>query len=118
MYGLPKNIDLNFLKGIQLIQICISFNHVIMRFDNDVTISVESVFKLFTDEGEVRFHSENISINTDFINLLGETIIGLEAYESGTLVLYFENGSKVELYDDSKKYESYEIRGNGRTITV
>jgi hypothetical protein len=45
MYGLPENIDLNFLKDKKLIQICICQHQVIMIFDDDISILIESVFK-------------------------------------------------------------------------
>ena len=117
MYGLPKNIDLDFLKGKRLVQICISSNQVIMRFDDDISISIESVIKLYKGK-EVWSYEVNTSINTDFINLLGNLIVDYTHYESGTLVLYFDHGSKIELNDDSENYESYQIIGNGQTIIV
>lgn len=118
MYGLPEDIDLNFLMGKRLIQICISTHQIIMRFDDDITISVESAIKLFDDKGDVHLYEDNRSINQDLLMLLENSISDVISNKTGTLILHFDNGNKVELNDDSAKYESYQIVGDGQTIVV
>ena len=118
MYGLPENIDLDFLKDKKLIQICISSHQIIMRFDEDTSISIESVIKLLNNNGESHIYCDASSINKDFLGLLGSSIVNVMCYATGTLILLFGNGSKVELTDDSIKYESYQILRNGEIVLV
>src|SRR5207237_8419413 len=46
MYGLPSNTDLSFLVGRQLAQLCLGQYQAQLRFDGDVTISLEGEFSL------------------------------------------------------------------------
>lgn len=118
MYGLPENINLDFLKDKTLIQICISSHQIIMRFDEDISISIESLIKLLKNNGENYVYDDFTSINKDFLALLGNSIVNVISHEAGTLSLIFGNGSKVELTDDNIKYESYHIVRSGKVVVI
>jgi len=90
-----------------------------MRFDEDISISIsiESLIKLLNNNGENYVYDDFTSINKDFLALLGNSIVNIICHATGTLTLIFGNGSKVELTDDSIKYESYQIV-RGREVVV
>lgn len=120
MYGLKRDIDLSFLHGLELIQVCISPYQIIFAFNGDVTISVEGHFSYFDGRGESTWkpelNSPHIAART--VALLGATITVLGGDENGTLFLKFSNGHRLTISDSSKEYESYQITKPGGTIVV
>ncbi len=44
MYGLRSDLDLSFLVGPTLLQVCIGENEVVLRFDGNISITIESRF--------------------------------------------------------------------------
>ena len=118
MHKLDKNVDLSFLKEKTLLQVCVGLNILILRFDDDIAISVESMIKLFSNNGEIYQYENFIYIDKEFLGLLGKSIVSVTPDKLGTLTLIFEDESKIEIIDDSDKYESYQITGNRQTIIV
>lgn len=120
MYGLRKDIDLNFLSGRECGQIAIGVYQVQFGFDEDVRISVEGEFSYFDGGPDVVWRPEPGSpqIAARTVALLGATIESFEGRENGTLTLIFSNGHRVIIRDSSQEYESYTITCPGRTIVV
>ena len=120
MYGLNKNIDLNFLNGRELIQVAIGVYQVQFAFDEDVTIYVEGGFSYFDGKDEVVWKPEPAAadIASRTVMLLGAIIANFEGHENGTLKLIFSNGHRLTIPDLSKQYESYQITRPGATIVV
>lgn len=52
MYGLSKDLDLNFLSGREIEQIAIGSHEIIFAFDEDVSITVYSEFRFFDGQDE------------------------------------------------------------------
>lgn len=42
MYGLPADINLEFLVGRELIQVAVGLHEIVLVFDDNVSISIES----------------------------------------------------------------------------
>jgi hypothetical protein len=120
MYGLKKEIDLNFLNGRELIQVAIGLYRISFRFDEDVAISVEGEFTYFDGQAEWTWKSEAgaMQIASRTVSLLGATILSFEGHENGTLSLVFSNGQRLTILDSSKEYQSYDITWPGVTIVV
>ena len=120
MYGLKKDIDLGFLTGRELIQICIGLYQTIFKFDEEVAISIEGEFRYFDGQDESAWREEPNSslLAARTVTLLGTTIEGFEASADGTLVLTFSNKHRLTIMDSSKEYESYDITRPGQTIVV
>ena len=120
MYRLPKNIDLSFLKGRELIQVAIGLYHISFRFDENVAISVEGEFRYFDGEVECvwRHDAGSPQVAARTVSLLGATIEDSEGRENGTLTLIFSNGQRLTFLDSSEHYESYDITRPGHTIVV
>jgi len=120
MYGLKKEIDLNFLTGRELIQVAIGTFQVQFHFDEDVTVSVEAEFYYFDGQDEWIWQQEPSSpqIAARTVAMLGASITSIETNENGTLALTFSNGHRLTILDSFKEYESYDITRPGQTIIV
>jgi hypothetical protein len=120
MYGLKKEIDLNFLTGRELIQLAIGVYQIQFSFDDDVRISVESEFRYFDGQAELIWRPEpgSYSIAARAVALLGATIDSFGSHTDGTLTLAFSNQHCLTLLDSSQEYESYDITRPGQTIIV
>jgi len=112
MYGLPNDVDLSFLNGMELIQICVGQYQVQLHFfgGKGATISIEHrmthrVKKKVTvwEEGKTP------SAASSLLLLLGTSIVGVKTKEDGTLRLQFSNKDEVVIFDDSPGYEAYTI---------
>ena|SRR6266480_5741145 len=118
MYGLPKDLDLSFLHGKELLQVCIGMHQVILNLEDQVTISVESEYAHRAKNGEaIRYKDCRLSASM-LCSLLGFSIITASGKPDGTLTLRFSNEELLEIFDDSKEFESYQIKQGPRLIVV
>ena len=118
MYGLPKNIDLAFLLEKSLQQVCVGFNDLILQFDDDLGITITSECDYESKRDEVT-RIEKYPLSASMIcQLLGCSIVQAKGAEDGTLVLRFSNEDTLTIYDDSKEYESYQIKHREHLIIV
>jgi hypothetical protein len=118
MYGLPKDVDLRFLNGIELQQICIGLHDVILNFTDQVTITVQT---RFIHKSCLQFSGKEEVIPLSACTLptlLGKQITSFTNEINGTLVLTFSNGETLTLVDDSPDYESYVITHSDQIIVV
>jgi len=119
MYGLPKNIDLSFLNGREVVQIAIGIFQVQFGFDEDAAIYVHSQFSHFDGHQDWTWTPDpsKVPVAARALSLLGATVESVQTHEDGTLILSFVNGHRLTLINN-KEYESYDIRRPGETITV
>lgn len=117
MHGLTENDDFSFLVSKELIQICIGFNQVIMQFDGDISISVETPIKHIDSCGNEYIYENNKSIGSEFISLLGKGITSVIP-NAGVLKLVFDKGEAIELVEDDKAFESFHISMAAKTIAI
>jgi hypothetical protein len=117
MHGLPADLDLSFLVGPTLLQVCIGENEVILRFDGDVSITIESTF-VVRDEGgcETAFECARAAASA-LVEFLADSITEVLGQRSGTLRLTFSRGGVVEIYDSFEDFESYQIQ-HGKDLHV
>ena len=120
MYGLGKDLNLNFLNGRQVGQVAIGLSEVSFGLDEDVAITAYSEFSFFDGQREWTWKPEEGAAQTAArtVSLLGATIERFEGQENGTLSLEFSNGQRLTILDSSKEYESYDITRPGSTIVV
>ncbi len=118
MYGLPNNTDLSFFRGKLLLQVCIGYNEVILRFSDDLSVTLQ------TDIGHKKagvcmaLYKTMIPSASVLVNLLHTSIVNASAEPPGTLVLEFSNNEMLEIYDTSQQYESYQIVYGDKMIVV
>lgn len=118
MYGLPENIDLRFLENAELLQVCIGVHELVLRFQDDIAITVMGKF---LHESTAQAASPNASLAhfaSTLTTLLEAKIVKVEATTDGTLRLCFSNKHRLTLYDDNPQYEAYTLTHGLRTIVV
>jgi hypothetical protein len=118
MNGLPNNINLDFFHGQTLLQICVGANEMIWNFDGYVSIIVTSSFACTPVGGARHGYDDFRSAVGDVAYLVHEIVKSAKGTPDGTLTLEFGDGSRIELYDDSKQFESYVIRNGDEVIVV
>ena len=119
MYGLDMAIDLSFLIGREIIQIAIGQFQIIFNFDESVSISVESEFRLVSPDGDVSTWQPRVpEAAAVALRLLGLKVKNVSGQTNGTLTLTFSSGDILTILDSSKEYASYDITCPGTTIVV
>ena len=109
MYKLNRTLDFSFLIGKELLQVCVGVVQVILRFDEQVSISIESDF-IIIDENQNEFYCLDIPSDTGhLIKFLGLKIQHVEVLEFDKLGIYFSNGCAIFLMDNNEFSESFQI---------
>lgn len=117
MHGLPTNVDLSFLYGVTLLQICIGENEVILNFDQEVSIMVASNLRLTPPQGEAFEVEDAREAGASLLPLLGRSVTDVLGTSDGTLSLTWDVGHLVEILDTWKEFESYTVR-HGQSLLV
>ena len=118
MYGLSENTDLSFLRGKQLLQVCIGYNEVIMNFDRDLSITAQTDIGHKSAKLPGTIYKTSIAVTPVLVGFLHESVANVSVAPPGTLVLEFSNGETLEIHDTSSQYESYTINYEGKIIVV
>lgn len=123
MYGLSADVDLSFLVGRELHQVCIGRHQAILYFPDptagDVSISIETDIGHKSKIGELTaLYKTIIPAAPTLVSLMNCIIVKAFAAPPGTLVLVFSNDEVLEVYDTSLEYESYQISYGGKVIVV
>lgn len=119
MYGLPPNVDLGFLKGKRLIQICVGANDLILRFDEDgVSIVITSLIGIHVRSNIYKRYSDFRESASSVVKFLDDSVTGVHGEPDGTLTVEFRGGGKFRVYDDSEHFESYVIHNKEKVIVV
>ena len=110
MYGLDDNVDLTFLTGRRLDQVCLGEYQVQLNFEAPVSLSVAGEFTL---DG-IRYGASS--------GYVLHSVMGLSVNEAsrvgrGDLMLRF-TGHEVILHESTEPYESYTIRNGSQLIVV
>ena len=118
MSGPIKDADLSFLKGCELIQICVGRHELILNFFDRVTITVFSEIVHY-DEFNRKNNYQNFSTApVTLANLFAAPILDTEISQDGALRLKFEMNNIIEFISDSNLVESYTIQHNDKFIVV
>lgn len=117
MHKLTGSYDFSFLVSKELIQLCIGFNQVIMRFNGEISISVETPIRYFDSSGKKYIYEDNKLIGSEFVSLLGENISSVH-FGSRVLKLLFDNDEIIELFEDEEAFESFHITIGGKVIAI
>ena len=116
MYGLTGTLDLSFLLGGTVIQVCLGQYQTQVRLE-DAVILIECKHTLVTAEGTTvwdrgAFPSEGLS------RLLGQTVSQASVLDERTLELTFSAGDRLLLVDDSDQFESFQSTTESIYIVV
>jgi hypothetical protein len=118
MYGLPENTDLSFFKGLPLLQVCFGEHDLILRFDNDVGVTITSSIGVLRGSDGCECTSEFRKAAPSLLSLLNHVVTDVTGETSGTLTLFFEGDIRIVVLDDSADYESYVINFRNQVIVV
>ena len=118
MYGLPKDVDLSLFLNETLVQICFGSNDLILNFHKDVSVMITSQIGLADTDGVIRVEEKFGKYASRLLALLGQDVIKAVGEENGTLMLLFNGGDALYIYDISEHYESYTITYKDKEITV
>ena len=118
MYGLPPNTDVSFLNGKLLRQVCIGFNEIILRFDDNVTLTAQTDIGHRSGGIITAIYKHSMSVAPVVVKLLHKAVVSASCQQPGTLILDFGDDEGLEFYDSSPQYESYTINNNNVLIVV
>jgi len=118
MYGLDSDVSLTFLHGRELIQILVGAYQLILRFDGDVSISIEGTFDHRRGARSLLTATELPAAACTLLPLIGHSIKTAENVGGGEIRLDFSNEETVCLMDSNKDTESYQIDGPGKQLIV
>lgn len=118
MYGLPPDIDLTYFIGATLHQACFGANELILRFDQTISVTIESSF-LVSVPGLNQEHFDDIRSSAGkIVRLIELTVVNATGASDGTLTLIFDGGYRIDVYDSSSRYESYQIEHDSQVTVI
>lgn len=109
MYPLEKNIDLSFLIGRTLRQVCVESHQVLLNFDQDLTITVEEDCLLSIGADLKAISANNPMESKELALLLDQKIEQAKPVDEANLLLEFSGARHLTLLGASDKYECYSI---------
>lgn len=112
MYGVPVDLDLSFLHGAELIQVCLGQHQLQFHFHPVGSISVEGGWEL-RDAAGVRIDGHWQDPDRPPYQLhrpLGRRVARSEVAAPERFALTFEGGEVLRVFDDSPQYESFSIQ--------
>ena len=120
MYGRSGSLgtfDLSFFIGATLIQICLGAYDLGLNFDGPpIRVMMQTDFGTKAPGEETRRHDLTTGhLLRSFLNHdVSQALWG----ENGTLILTFDVGDQILIFDNSDEFESYTIHHAGKTIVV
>ncbi|HZT87870.1 MAG TPA: DUF6188 family protein [Stellaceae bacterium] len=117
MYDLPKDVDLNFLKGRQLELLCFAPYSLTLHFERGTRIQIEGSFKHSVD-GKAGSSKTFPLASTHLTRLLSQTIVKVSVKPDGGLSLAFSNGDLFAIEGNVGPYESYQVQAPDRDLIV
>jgi hypothetical protein len=118
MYGLPSDFDASVFVGAELVLVSYTANTIHLVFEPDLEVTIESSHIVRIDSNATETVARPPVVTSCLMALVGKKVQTAVGTSDGTLVLTFENGGSVSCIDDSKEYESYRIRSNGKEFVI
>ncbi len=115
MYGVPSTLDLTFLHGAELVQVCLGAHQVQFHFQPLGSISVEGEWELLDAAGQQLDRSHPGTERPPYLlhRLLGKRVVGSQVVAPHSIALRFEGGASLRVFDSSREYESFSIEPGG-----
>ncbi|MBI4232313.1 hypothetical protein HY605_03715 [Candidatus Peregrinibacteria bacterium] len=119
MYGLSADFDTSIFVGKMLECVVFGINIIHFRFDDELSISLESSFKhrMSRDQKEREVIQVPVS-DSHLMRLTGKVVVSAKVECPGTLTLEFEDGQVLSCIEDSSLYESYQITYGEKWVIV
>lgn len=118
MHGVPAGLDLSFLHGATLLQVCLGVSQLQFHFHPAGSISVEGEWELAGPTGQVidRHDPSPDRPPYQFHHLLGRGVVEIKVSPPTSVELTFEGGVTLRLFDSSEDYESFTILPSGIVV--
>lgn len=115
MYGVPADLNLTFLHGAELIQVCLGLSQLQFHFHPVGSIAVEGGWELLDADGARLDGWQDGPDRPPYQlhRLLGRRVAGSEVAAPDWFALRFEGGEVLRVFDDSPQYESFQIEPGG-----
>jgi hypothetical protein len=112
MVGIPGDLDLSFLCGAEVIQVCLGMWQVQINFAPSATVAVEGDWELADDEGRIIDRSSDTVREQPFQLhlLLQRVVVGAEVCAPLSFALRFTGGLVLRVFVRSDGYESFSIQ--------
>jgi hypothetical protein len=117
VYGLDTTRSFDFLNQALLTQVCVGQNELILRFDGDIVLRVESELRVLIAQRDERF-VDPIEASRAIVSFLGHEVTAARAPSRGSLELHFGPSMLIEVFDSSANYESFSLEWPGGAIIV
>lgn len=117
MEGLKPNTNLLFLKDKVLSQININLGQILLVFDDDISISIESCCSVILAgiEWKVDNYKDESGV---FTKLIGSQIEQSGVLEDGGMFVGLTNGDRINIYNSNVYLESFQIIKGGEVIVA
>jgi hypothetical protein len=115
VYGVPADLNLAFLHGAELIQVCLGLHQLQFHFHPAGSIYVQGEWELWDADG-ARVDGRQDGPDRppyQLHRLLGCRVAGSEVSAPDWFALRFEGGAVLRVFDDSPRFESFEIQPGG-----
>ena len=115
MYGLARSVSLDFLRELELQQVCLGEFQAILQFDRDTCLIIEGTSEISSKEDNVSrlVHADRPDETKELVRFLGSRIVDAVNLGDGSIRLHFSNGALITLFDSNKDLESYQISSAG-----
>jgi hypothetical protein len=113
------SIDINFLLGKELLQICFGLYQVILNFSENASISVEHRLVYANKSGECFTWNCGQRNNLPIQSSLGYKVVEANLTPEQSINLVFENQDELTIQvSENKKFESYQINYGAKYFVV
>jgi hypothetical protein len=115
MYGVPMDLDLAFLHGAEVIQVCLGQYQVQLHFAPTASIFIQGGWEL-RDATATQISCPQYGPSPRFDplhQLLGRRVVSTEVMPPKWFGLQFDGGENLRVFDDSKEFESFQIEPGG-----
>jgi hypothetical protein len=118
MYGVPADLDLGFLRGAEVVQVCLGLWQVQFHFHPVGSIFVVGRWELVDATGVELDRSYDSSDRPPYQlhRLLGSSVEGTEVTPPDCFALRFAGGDVLRVFDSSDQFESFEIYPSGVVV--
>lgn len=121
MHGIPADLDLAFLVGSEVVQVCLGSFDIRVHFQPEASIHITGGdWELKNEAGQIIDRASDAPAHErgPFLlhRLLGRRVRTIEVGPPDWLEVVFEEGLALRIIDDSEQYESFEIQPSGLIV--
>ena len=115
MYGVPARLDLAFLNGAELAQVCLGLYQLQFHFHPAGSIAVEGKWEVLDAAGARidSWHDGRDRPAFQLHRLLGRRVTSTEVSAPEWFALCFEGGEVLRVFGDQTQYEAFQIEPRG-----